>query len=87
MSRTKIRSGQNFGSSQAELFKLAKTDGAKLDGGENKPVVVKIVSETEIFGMIWIAADHFSIKPTKAARILIRAGYLALVASIKRGEV
>ncbi len=54
---------------------------------EAKPIVVKVAPRTEIFGMIWIAANHFSVKPTKAARILIRAGYLSLVASIKRGEI
>ncbi len=41
----------------------------------DKAIYVKLTPGTELFNRVVACAEHLEVKPTKAARILLRAGW------------
>lgn len=46
-----------------------------------KAIYIKLTPDTDLFNKVVLCADHLEVTPTKAARILMRAGWLGYIKS------
>lgn len=52
-----------------------------LDQDAGKAIYVKLTPGTELYNRVLMCSHHLEVKPTKAARMLMRSGWLSYVNS------